>query len=198
MPQVISLSRRTLPRNMVPPTQLPIRQLHWLRWKNSYIPLARITRTKDLGSKRCSSHQEEYWAIPNFWSAQDHTMPNCHLQSAMSDMSIVSQHAGIFPGIHAGFWKETNFLTSKFKFKNCSLPDASTSFWLQDKSSKQRSTRSTWPTSVATAATPKSHRRLWCRCRVLTLAPPSLLMGSMAVTCGKLQVSIKAPWQAQE
>lgn len=107
----------------------------------------------------------------------------CNQQSAMSDMSAVCQLAGIFTGIQAGVWKETNCFTSKFKLKSCSLPDASTSFWLQDKSSKQRSTRRTWPTSVATAATPKSHRRLWCRCRVLTLAPPSLLMGSMAVTC---------------
>ncbi len=59
-----------------------------------------------------------------------------------------------------------------FAKKTTVPPEASSSLWLQDRSSRQRSTSSTWPTSVTTAATPKNQRRLWCRCCVLALAPP--------------------------
>lgn len=53
-----------------------------------------------------------------------------------------------------------------------SSPEASSSLWLQDRSSRQRSTSRTWPRSVTTAAIPKNQRKLWCRCCVEVLAPP--------------------------
>lgn len=51
-------------------------------------------------------------------------------------------------------------------------PEASSSLWLQDRSSRQRSTSRTWPRSVTMTAMPKNQRRLWWRCCVKVLAPP--------------------------
>lgn len=119
-------TRRALPRIMVPLTQLPTTQLHWLKWKNPHIPLLTSTGTKGCGQQDAfltsGGNVKPLPSFDQFRTLHGQTIAVCNQQSAMSDLSAVWQHAGIFTGVQAGVWKETNSLLLNSSFKAAAYP----------------------------------------------------------------------------